>query len=200
MCGVLSAFFSCKVTFFSRTDTGVSASEQVALLHSKSISECWLRSFNDCYNDIQVTAFVDGMIDAGSILSRMYTYCISTKSKDVFDPYCLYVSLHRTISPSCLANLLGINLLRFRGYQDFSNFCFKPTVRTRQRIIYDTEVQCTAERIVITIVGNGFLRRMVRHIISSSLHAVAPQKNYLVPPEPLNLTRIYTTGIRWNVL
>ena len=154
----------------SRTDTGVHAEHQVAIFKTEVPYEPvrWLKALNGLLPDtIGVVAVAPSPPDFHPVYSakaKAYRYRLwrgPTRSPQAA-PYCwgLYVDLD--------VERLRQAALVFRGTHDFSAFCAADSsAKTRRRTIVEIEVYESGPLVEIWIVGEGFLKQMVRIMVGT---------------------------------
>lgn len=178
---ILTNFFKCDTHFFSRTDKFVSAIDQLVVLKSKYINKKRIEEFNISHQDIKITSFTEDNINLSNIINRKYKYFIKFQN-DIFKPLASFVY---TKQKDIFIKKLRIKLYNFQGFRDFSKFSFKNEVFTTKRILFFTQVIKTNNGCVIELIGNGFLRRMIRHLISFCVNKIQKQDKYLISPNGL---------------
>jgi tRNA pseudouridine38-40 synthase len=57
----------------------------------------------------------------------------------------------------------------FKGTHDFKSFCALDYEKNTVRTIYDINIKCNNDIYIITIIGNGFLRYMIRRLLGAAL-------------------------------
>lgn len=154
----------------SRTDTGVHAEHQVAVFRTSAQFDTGrlLKSLNAILpRDMGVYSVqeVEGDFHPiGSCKAKAYRYRLWTgKGKHAFlDPY-----VWRLFQPLNLEKLKPL-AQQFLGTHDFTSFCASDSnAKTRERTILDIGVEEHGELIDIWIIGDGFLKQMVRSMVGT---------------------------------
>lgn len=154
----------------SRTDTGVHAEHQVAVFKTAAQVDPGrlLKSLNAILpRDMGVHSVqeVDGNFHPiGSCKAKAYRYRLWTgRGKHAFlDPY-----VWRLFQPLDLEKLTS-RAQEFLGTHDFTSFCATDSnAKTRERTILDIGVDHHGELIDIWIIGDGFLKQMVRSMVGT---------------------------------
>ena len=96
-----------------------------------------------------------------AVLKKEYEYQINTAEYNVFERKYVY-QYNRTLDVALMKKATQF----FLGTHDFTSFCKKnPNESDYQRTIYKLTVRQKGGKIIINIVGSGFLRYMVRNIV-----------------------------------
>lgn len=169
----------------SRTDTGVHAISQLALIKDKTSIpiEKLPIAINSNLNvkDIVVTDAKYVSLDfhpQNSVYKKTYKYQIY--NAPFLNP--LYRNYTEFVHKSLDVEKMNLASKNFLGTHDFKAFCRVDTdAKTTIRTIYNIEVLKDGDIITITITGNGFLYNMVRIIVGTlidvGLHKKDP--NYI---------------------
>ncbi len=157
-----------------RTDTGVHAIGQVASVKAtkKFEAEPLLRALNaNLPPQIRITqvqlkpASFHARFDA-----RAKTYEYLVWNGKVLPPFLLGQALHYTWPLDLPRTREALDL--FKGNHDFASFTSNPGYERANTVreIFDFKVQKKAELLRFHVTSNGFLYRMVRNLIGSTLH------------------------------
>jgi tRNA pseudouridine(38-40) synthase len=193
--GILEKFFNCKISLFSRTDRYVSAKEQLIIIHNKNINIDWLKKFNNFIYDIKIIAYSNTTLNPLKlILSREYNYFITYSKHNINNIYNMSFINISNIKKDIIKEEIRIELKNFIGLYDFKKWSTKTDKLNTYRIIFDTNIKSINNGFVIFIRGNGFLRKMVRNIVSYCIFKVLKKYNYTLlnslTPYGLYLTKI----------
>lgn len=155
----------CRVVGASRTDAGVHAKHQVAIFDSLTPLDCERLLTS-------LSALLPSSIGISSLRicpshfhpiaqARAKAYCYrfwQGRSRDPFiEPY-----IYRVPKGLALANMLE-GAKHFIGTHDFSAFCASDSgAKTRVRTILATEIREVGPVVEFWILGEGFLKQMVR--------------------------------------
>ena len=157
-----------------RTDAKVHAVHQVFHFDTeKTLPEMqWKRAINHFLpNDIYIldAQYVDENFHSRySALKKEYRYLLSTKEYDPFQTNYIYQ----------YGRSLDIDLMRdaakiFIGEHNFASFCSYDQYGNTIRELYKILIEDNNGIITFTIVGNGFRRYMVRHIVGGLIQVGA---------------------------
>ncbi|MFA5719459.1 MAG: tRNA pseudouridine(38-40) synthase TruA [Acholeplasmataceae bacterium] len=165
-----------KIIASGRTDKGVHALGQVFDFksHLKMTCEQFKKALNsylpkDIYiKEVEVVS--DHFNARHSAVKKTYKYIINQefdvfkRSHELYYPYKIDIALLKEATKS------------FIGTHDFYGFAGyvkdKPTIKT----IYDANVVVDQSRIIITFIGNGFLKYMVRKMVGTILDISSGKK------------------------
>jgi tRNA pseudouridine38-40 synthase len=160
----------CTVLGVSRTDSGVHAEGQVALVTTelnidpKRLQKAWNKSLplsimiKECQS---VTADYNPFV---GIVSKTYQYTIYKKRPL---PFIAHFGWYYPfiINEKIFKNALSL----FVGKHDFSAFSpFEPGINT-VRTIDNIEIKSDESNIVVTISGKSFIRHMIRRIVGAAV-------------------------------
>lgn len=161
-----------RITGASRTDAGVHAFGQVFTFYAPSIipapklQEMINGSLPDTLLIRELVPVPESFHPRFMAKKKIYQYIISPyktipsinffihHEKKDFDPF-----------------LLKEALLIFIGKHDFRSFAFESKEKNTIRTIYDIDIKEYNNLYIITIVGNGFLRYMIRRLLGGALYA-----------------------------
>lgn len=121
---------------------------------------------------------------------RLYRYfCYEGEFQPFYSPYALHV---KNIELKKLNKILQI----FEGEHDFTHFKKEgsPTTHNR-RVIFKARAYRYKNFIVISLLGNGFLRSQVRMIISACLKVLEGKINLEQLQEQLDLKKVYSRSL-----
>ncbi len=176
----LSVFFreKMKVAGASRTDRGVHAEGQVVTFRSRHPFDrhTWLRAFNALTDeDIgirRIDRVPEGFHPTYGATGKAYRYRIW--QGNCFSPF--MTPFVWEVMPTIDVNKLVAAAQVLVGKHDFSSFCNTDTnVKTKTREILEVFVDQRGPLIDLWIVGDGFLKQMVR-IIAGTLVEIATGK------------------------
>ncbi len=157
-----------------RTDTGVHAIGQVASVKAsrKFEAETLLRALNaNLPPQIRITQIqIKAATFHARFDARAKTYEYLVWNAKVLPPFLLGQVLHYTW-PLDLSRIQQV-LDTFKGNHDFAAFTSNPGYERASTIreIFDFKVRKQAELLRFQVTANGFLYRMVRNLIGSTLH------------------------------
>jgi len=181
-------FFNTDITLFSRTDRDVSAIGQFGILEfnfdiTAEKINYWIKKFNyrfESYIQIKQFFYVNKDI---AILSRTYLYIL--QKQEIF-----FFTKFKIINPEFDLEKFKKILSEFHGTHNFRKFSTKPSVSTFERTIYSILIEENQDFIKIRITANGFLRKMIRHILGYSFSKAENKKFVLINPNGLFLESV----------
>lgn len=159
-----------RVTGASRTDAGVSALGQAALIQIDSPipTENLAKAITDRLDaDIAVTEAVevaDGFDVIGDVKNKLYRYTINTsKCRPVLEiRHCLHLPRKLDIAAMDKAAKMLV------GKHDFKSFASAADNRENSvRTVFRCDVTTKGSEVYIEVEGNGFLYNMVRNIVGT---------------------------------
>lgn len=185
--------FKQRIIGASRTDSGVHAYGQVFSFYAPSIIDKE-KLCNLINNNLPETIMIYNLEIAADDFhprfnskKKIYQYLIS---KEKLSPAISFFILHyqkdfdiNTIIDCC-------NL--FIGTHDFRSFCNTEKEKNTIRTIYDINVEIINNIYIINIIGNGFLRYMIRRLLGAALYIATKKgdildiKNILLSTNPNN--------------
>ncbi|MBN2540903.1 MAG: tRNA pseudouridine(38-40) synthase TruA [Bacilli bacterium] len=148
----------------SRTDAGVHAKNYVFHFDStKSLTnERWREFLNyQLPNDMLVKSVEEThplFHSRYDVFSKEYSYHIRTKEKDPFRIHYEWVVSGLNVS------VLKEQLKKIEGTHDFSSFC-KGEPDSTIRTIFETKCEVSKDGVILTFIGDGFLRYMIRILV-----------------------------------
>lgn len=151
-----------------RTDGKVHGCNQVFHFDSdKTLDENrWRQAINHFLpNDVyikQVELVDEEFHSRYSALSKEYRYYVNVGDYDPFKTNYIY-QLNKPLDLSLMQ--FGAN--QFVGEHDFISFCAMDQLGTTTRIIYEFEVTQSDGIVCFRVLGNGFRRYMVRHLVGA---------------------------------
>ncbi len=163
--------FHQRIIGASRTDSGVHAFGQVFSFYApKEINQEKLLSVIN--NSLPDTIYINN-IEIAEInfhprfdaKKKVYQYLISTKK---LSPAINFFILHyqKNFDIEILEKCCKI----FIGTHDFKSFCATEKEKNTIRTIYNIDITLNNDIYIITIIGNGFLRYMIRRIIGAAIY------------------------------
>ncbi len=159
-----------RVTGASRTDSGVHAEHQVATFQSEVAFEPrrWLKSLNGLLPD---SVGVDNL----ALVAPEFHPILSAKAKAY--RYRLWVSelRHPFVAPFVwqMPGALDLGAMReearaFVGAHDYTSFCaVDSSAKTKLRKVIEVDLHADGPLIEIWVVGEGFLKQMVRSMVGT---------------------------------
>ncbi len=174
----------------SRTDTGVHAEHQVATFKTDAQVDPGrlLKSLNAILPRDMGVYFVQEVDSSfhpiGSCKAKAYRYRLWTaRGKHAFlDPF-----VWRLFQPLDLSKLTVL-AQQFIGMHDFTSFCASDSnAKTRERTILDIGVEDHGDLIDIWIIGDGFLKQMVRSMVGTLVELASTPDNQTTVTELLAL-------------
>lgn len=177
---ILSKIFNTEITIYGsgRTDTGVHASGQrfhFEIAKEKIDLGLLKHAINTILpDDIRIISLVkvDSNFDARkSAKKKIYEYAIIFGEAKVFQkPY--FCEVKRQISRENFEKTLNL----FVGKHNFSSFTSKVDDENNfVRTIYSIEIKNDGNQAIVTLIGDGFMKYMIRYLIGVAL-AVANGK------------------------
>lgn len=164
--------FKQRIIGASRTDAGVHAYGQCFTFHAPNAIPIkkLLELINNCLPDtiqiINIEIINNNFHPRFDAKKKIYQYLISKKK---LSPAINFFILH-------YHKEFDINILReatniFIGKNDFQAFSSAEKDQNTIRIIYDIKIEYIKNIYIITIIGNSFLRYMIRKLLGAALHA-----------------------------
>ena len=158
-----------------RTDKGVHARGQVAHF---DLNLC-LEPDKICYavnrflgRDIRLhqEEIVDEAFHARkSALGKHYSYKMYFGKKPPAIGYATFCPIFTTFSPE----IFFLSLLPLLGGHNFQGFCGRgSSVKTYERTIYAIALEVEGDWLPLHLVGDGFLRKMIRNIVGTALDMI----------------------------
>ncbi len=160
-----------RITGASRTDTGVHAEHQVGVFKTSEVYDQtkWLRSLHGLLPDsVGVTSIAPTTAEFHPIYSasaKAYRYrlWLSSTRNPFVAPYCWQIHYDFDVGKFTEESQ------RLVGRHDFSSFCAADSsAKTKERRILEVSVNVNGPMVDLWIVGEGFLKQMVR-IITGTL-------------------------------
>lgn len=183
---------SIKTTGASRTDSGVHAEHQVISFRTSKVFDefRWLRSLNALVHDDigfhSIHQVDDQFHPILSSKAKLYRYRL-------WVGYCDHPPIKPYVWPvkqSIDVNLLEKNLNDFVGRHDFKSFCATDTsAKTTARTILEVKLIQQGSLIDIWILGEGFLKQMIRIIVGTLVDQSISKLTKGVPEVLLALDR-----------
>lgn len=171
---------SIEVYASGRTDKGVHAYHQPIHFDTKThIPTTKLKKIINAFlpNDIYLYAISDVSSDFHArydVIKKEYVYKINTNP---FDP--VLSRLYWFVEPFNI-ELFNESLKQVVGTHDFYAFSKRPKNEHTTRTIEQVDVKEASGIITISITGNGFLRYMVRNIISACVLIASKQVDFTI--------------------
>jgi len=159
-----------KIVGSGRTDAGVHAFGQCFHFDTdlRLTEERWIVAINSQLpKDIKIldVRFVHSKFHARfSVISKRYDYLISKEESNPFS-YQTHLSLTRKLNYQAMNQAISVLI----GTHDFSSFCAntKEEMPNQVRTIMHFECIDEGEQIRFILIGNGFLRYMVRMLVAA---------------------------------
>ncbi|NRA67048.1 MAG: tRNA pseudouridine(38-40) synthase TruA [Pseudobacteriovorax sp.] len=157
-----------KVVGASRTDSGVHAEHQVAMFSTSKVLEPrkLLKSLN-ALTPAKITIYslqkVENFHPITDATCKLYRYSIGVNRyvSPFFVDYCWHL-------PDLNKETLSDDLRKFEGQHDFKSFCASDgNAKTFVRNILETKTIANQEFVHIYILGEGFLKQMIRNIVGT---------------------------------
>ena len=177
----ISKILNTKTTIYGsgRTDTGVSANGQTFHFDvNKAIDmDKFLYSLNCVLpDDIYVNELKEVSNDFHArfnVKRKTYQYTYQTKKRSPFN-YEIAAFMPLSFDENLLAECLQL----FKGEHNFINFTSKEEDEKKFiRTIYEVDYQYENDILIITLVGNGFMRYMVRDIVGTVMAVATGREN-----------------------
>lgn len=157
-----------------RTDAKVHGVHQVFHFDTEKQlpQEQWKRAINHFMpNDIYIlkTEYVDETFHARySAIKKEYRYQLSTKEYNPFETNYIY-QYGKQLDIEAMQEAANL----FIGEHDFASFCTYDQYGNTIRTLYSFQIQETNGIITFTLIGNGFRRYMVRHLVGGLIQVGA---------------------------
>jgi tRNA pseudouridine38-40 synthase len=200
---VLSKIYKHNIIIYGagRTDAKVHAEEQVFNFKSDRYIDCnyLMAGMNSLLpEDIVIKSVTDVLVSFHARkYAKMKTYSYRIFNNDVRSAF--YASKAWWVKSKLNLTLLERHLKNYEGEKDFKNYCKNAKVYANTiRIIYSIELKKELDFITIKITANGFLRRMVRNIVGTTVMCNIYKKSfddvvksiYTAPSHGLYLTKV----------
>lgn len=162
-----------------RTDAGVHAENQVFHFDTnKNINEKqWARALNHFLpEDIYIKdseAVSDDFHSRYSVKKKEYHYRLSTNTYSPFDRHTIYQYPYGKLDLEIMREAAKI----FIGEHDFASYCVYDEYGNTIRTLYDFTIEEKDGFFTFKLIGSGFRRYMVRHIVGGVIQVGAHRRS-----------------------
>ena len=172
--------FHQRIIGASRTDAGVHAYGQVfsfyapAMIHKEKLHHLINNCLPDTIKINTIEVVENDFHPRFHAKKKIYQYLISQQK---LSPSINFFILHYEnyfdieILKNCCSLFLGTH--NFKGFSTIKKNEIKNTIKT----IYDINISITNDIYIITIIGSGFLRYMIRRLIGAALYISSGKSN-----------------------